>query len=1054
MDPPRRLSTPASDLSGGRALSELLAEQAPLDGEVAARLGVLLARALAGRATAPADLATSTRLSLGAGATPRIVVEEALGEARACEAAMLERGLVRAIGALLFEALSGRPALEAVEDPGALLRIAPWVERELAELVHSATRDAPDGIGSLDELAAALEPLACDEGSLMSRLAPSQETAPPDEVATRPATPEDDERPQAGDVVDAMLGRTLRGRYRLERLLGRGGMGAVFEATTTEGEVVAVKVLLPEAATRGTLRRFVREAKAAARIESPHVTKVIDASCDDSIPVLVMERMRGRDLAAVLDEVGALEPQIASRIAWEACLGLEAAHAAGLVHRDIKPSNLFLHEEEDGRLTVKVCDFGVAKLGPDTVGSETVLTRTGGLLGTPSYMPPEQAQDSRLVDARSDLWSLGATLYEMLGGRRPWHHAKNVGEVLAALYTREVPRLESIAPWVDLALADVVHACLRRDRDERLPSAAALRERLEPFAAKVRLRGERIRPLPEELRAESPKRSVRPEEAATTVGAASVERAPQRPRSGTRARLAALGSLVVLGGVAAAYGFRAVPTPAPTAPAPTCPGAKACSATLGEPARCGRDGACVALGSPLCTVEADAAAIESDRTVWIGAMFPADHDDTYTASFGKAAINAVSLAVREIQSVSGGVPGAGGEPVPLGLVACRDAKDPWSAARHLVDRVRVPAVIGFGSSKSVVELSTNLFLERDVLSIASINSSAMIASIPHAEGQPRLVYRTAANTATRAAALAKLVPDAIEPRLRSRRGAKTNTSDLRVALLTRHTAAGIAFADAVSEKLRFNGRSIRDNGAHFREVRLLGEDEATLQPDLAVADLVDLAPDLVIIQDTSDVVIGRVVSPLEDRWDTTRAPRPSYVVTGSLEDEAVSELLRIHPTVGTRLLGLTPPWQTPANSAFTRAYNAAFRESFSEAESPGAPYDSAYLVAYAIAGAEDPSSGASIARAFAKLLPPGPAIDVGPSRASEVFARVRRGAGVDLQGAFSRLDFDLGTGESPTDYTLVCGRLEKGKLTLSEAGAGYDAGRDEVLGSLRCGVAD
>ncbi|MBL9026626.1 MAG: protein kinase [Myxococcales bacterium] len=999
-------------------------------------MGILLARALEARGAASKPLAPGAFALDWIDGAVRVEVLD-----RTTDRASTGNDAVASLGRVLFEALSGRTPLAPSFTAADLVRVAPWVEAALAGVVARATSGGTDAIASLGELATSLEPYAGDEAGvaqLVARTAHDQADAAADaDEAPRAsgASPGDEQQPEA------WLGRTI-GRFRIGEVLGQGGMATVFGATAEDGTEVAIKVMRPETATPAALRRFVREARWASRVESPHLTRVLDVTCDEAAPVLTLERMRGRDLASVLATDGPLEPSVAARILADACLGLAAAHEAGVIHRDLKPSNVFLHEEANGTITTKVCDFGVAKLGGELHVQETVLTRAGGLLGTPAYMSPEQARDARNVDARTDVWSLGATLYEALSGRRPWHGAANVGDILAALSSRDVPRLAALAPWVDRALAAVVDRCLARDPSARIGSAAALREELLPFATKEPL-------LPSHLRRDP--RSAQPAAASPAAGTASTVREADEPRPRRGSPSAILGGFAaatLVGLLAAAFREpeRQAPSPAPA----TCPGAKVCTETLGEPARCGPSGACVALGSAQCTVDADPAAIESDRTLWLGAMFPADHDDAYTASFGRGATNAVSLAVHEITSVSGGIPLPDGQPLPLGLVACKDAKDPTAAARHLVESVGVSAVIGFGSGKSVVELSSSLFLKEDVLAVASINSSALLSSIPHPPDQPRLVFRTAANTATRAAALARIIPEAIEPRLRSRPG--STDRDLRVGVVVRQTSAGIAFSEALARNLSFNGKSVRDNGPSFSEVRLVGEDEASMKPALAASALLAAAPDLVVIQDTSDIVIGRVIVPLEERWDAARGPRPTYLLTGSIEAEAVGELLRRHPTVGERLLGLTPPWQTPANVSFTRAYNAAFREKLSEAESPGAPYDSVYLVAYAASVASEPRSGASLSLALARLSPPGEPIQVGPTSWLDGTARLARGERVDLFGTFSRLDFDPQTGESPTDYALVCGQLREDALAISAAGVVYDAGKGHVVGTLGCGV--
>ncbi|HTN88848.1 MAG TPA: serine/threonine-protein kinase, partial [Sorangium sp.] len=218
-------------------------------------------------------------------------------------------------------------------------------------------------------------------------------------------------------------GTTLNGRYTLGRLLGKGGMGAVYEAVDVALQRrVAVKDIAPELAHgRSALGRFEREAKAASAVQTEHIVRVLDAGVDRETgsPFLVMELLRGEDLAELLDRLGPLPPGLALRIVAQACVGLQKAHAAGVLHRDIKPANLFLaRREEGGGIVVKLLDFGVAKIRPvhDPRRDTTGLTRSGHVLGTPRYMSPEQARGIKDVDHRTDLWSLGVVLYRALAG--------------------------------------------------------------------------------------------------------------------------------------------------------------------------------------------------------------------------------------------------------------------------------------------------------------------------------------------------------------------------------------------------------------------------------------------------------------------------------------------------------------------------------------------------------------------------------------------------------------------------------------------------------------
>jgi eukaryotic-like serine/threonine-protein kinase len=295
--------------------------------------------------------------------------------------------------------------------------------------------------------------------------------------------------PPRGPVPCAgLIGATLGHRYELVRLLGQGGMGSVYEAEHRESRArVAVKVLHGHllAADGEGPRRFHREAEAARAIRSEHVVQVLDAGTDEATGqlYLVTEHLEGEDLQRLLDRTGALAPDAALRVAWQALAGLGEAHAAGVVHRDVKPANIFLARGPDGAVTVKILDFGIAKVRVDPLAlpGAAGLTTTGGILGSPLYMSPEQVQSSRDVDHRTDLWSLGCVLYASLAGRAPHQHLASIGQLLVAICVSPAPPLAEIAPWVPPAIADVVGAALEIDPDLRYPSAAAMRDALRPL---------------------------------------------------------------------------------------------------------------------------------------------------------------------------------------------------------------------------------------------------------------------------------------------------------------------------------------------------------------------------------------------------------------------------------------------------------------------------------------------------------------------------------------------------------------------------------------------
>lgn len=268
----------------------------------------------------------------------------------------------------------------------------------------------------------------------------------------------------AGSIPpSAMVGE----KYRILSIVGEGAMGSVFEALDPAGHPVAVKTLVRTDAEG--LARFEREIAVCARIVHPNVIPVLDHGFDAALqaPYFVMPLLRGGDLSVHLKRAGALPAEVAVPLAIQASAGVAAAHQAGVIHRDVKPSNLVL-DDQDGRVVLKVGDFGLA-----TTGSlEGGLTRSGALLGTPHYISPEQSQDPKTVDARTDVWSLGMVLYHMLAGTPAFG---NAGAFMAFLVQRKgVPPLQDLAPWVDPRLARVVHAALIRSRDARWPTVGEL----------------------------------------------------------------------------------------------------------------------------------------------------------------------------------------------------------------------------------------------------------------------------------------------------------------------------------------------------------------------------------------------------------------------------------------------------------------------------------------------------------------------------------------------------------------------------------------------------
>lgn len=285
-------------------------------------------------------------------------------------------------------------------------------------------------------------------------------------------------------------------------------MGKVFEAVHLgTSRRVAVKVIIAEALKKKeTVKRFEREARAAGAIDSQHLVEIIDVGTDPAThrPFMVMELMNGEDAGALVKRVGPLEPDIAMRIVAQAARGLRKAHEFGVIHRDIKPANLFLAEKDDEEILVKILDFGIAKVKMQ-VSEETTdtgLTRTGAVMGSPLYMAPEQARGRKKIDHRADLWSLGVVLYQLLAGRTPFHDIRALGELIIAICGEPVPPLQKFAPWVDPAIAHVVHAALQPDPAARFQTADEFITALGPLLPRgYRLDKSELVSIPEAERA-------------------------------------------------------------------------------------------------------------------------------------------------------------------------------------------------------------------------------------------------------------------------------------------------------------------------------------------------------------------------------------------------------------------------------------------------------------------------------------------------------------------------------------------------------------------------
>ncbi len=294
--------------------------------------------------------------------------------------------------------------------------------------------------------------------------------------------------PKTGQPLNtgrALVGRVIAGRYRVLGLLGEGGMGAVYVAEHLMiGRKVALKRLHPELmGDEKAVKRFQREARAAASIGHEHIVEVLDLGFgEDGAPFLVMEYLRGKSLAQIIREEGRLEPRRACHVVGQVLAALGAVHRRGIVHRDLKPDNVIVGLRRGVRDFVKVVDFGISKMREEDGEPGLSLTRTGVMLGTPFYMSPEQARGVKDLDHRVDLYGAGLILYESLTGRLPFE-GSNYHQLLGAILSGKHPRARELSPAVPEALDAIIEKSLALDPEQRYPSARELLLALVPHGA-------------------------------------------------------------------------------------------------------------------------------------------------------------------------------------------------------------------------------------------------------------------------------------------------------------------------------------------------------------------------------------------------------------------------------------------------------------------------------------------------------------------------------------------------------------------------------------------
>jgi serine/threonine protein kinase/ABC-type branched-subunit amino acid transport system substrate-binding protein len=882
--------------------------------------------------------------------------------------------------------------------------------------------------------------------------------------------------PMPRDHAERRVGALLRDKYRIEQVIGAGGMATVYRAVHRNGHRVAVKILRLELSVDDAHReRFVREAYVANSLAHPGAVPVIDDDvAEDGCPFLVMDLLVGETLEQRRRRLPTAPAREVLALGHALCDVLARAHERGVVHRDIKPDNIFLTAEG----ALKVLDFGIARVRQD--GHESA-TRTGHLLGTPAFMAPEQALGRRhAIDGRTDLWAVGATMFTLLTGRHV-HHADTPEEVMVRAATEHAPPLAQLVPAIPPAIAALVDRALATAQADRYPDARAMQAAIaaahhEAFDSDIR-----ETPLPRGLAAElgappllDTAETLSAEAGALTVvdhdtlGSAAPAEAPASraaplappPRAPTpaptqRPRSLALRVAVGLGAAglatAAALLLPAIVRPASTDPppppaperAPACTSHAACAAAHpGAPAICRRDQSrCVVLTSERCSVLADPGDLENDATLWIGAMYPLRDPGS---EYGPQAHKLVELARRDFAGLTGGLPPTrpGGPPRPIGVVACDDTDDFAAVARHLVDDVGVPAILGFARSKEVLDLASSTFVPRGVLALAS-NTAAMLSSIPHPPGSPRLVYRVTTSAAMVSPAVVAFLREVQEPQLRRPRGPLGPDGSLRIAIVRNTNASGTSHSDALFTALAARPARGPEEVQQFTVDDERSADVPTLQR--LADDLAGFAPHVILDAGAGDEAIVQI----ERRLADAPGPRPRYIY-GGVDVPLLGRITADHPDFAARFF-MVHSRENAATAKLTAHYVSTFAADRATRLS-ASPYDAFYVLAYAAMALGDaPITGPALAGAIRRLVPPGAAIDVGPAGIYPAFKALSDGHNIDLGGTFTTLDFDPVTGDATADFSVLC--LDPRGVPQAEVAARYDGRTGQLVSEGRCAAA-
>jgi branched-chain amino acid transport system substrate-binding protein len=453
----------------------------------------------------------------------------------------------------------------------------------------------------------------------------------------------------------------------------------------------------------------------------------------------------------------------------------------------------------------------------------------------------------------------------------------------------------------------------------------------------------------------------------------------------------------------------------------------------------------VPIASEDCAATFEPSDLAADDTIWIGAMFPTR--GPRAADFGTMNAEGVEFARRDVASATRALVGGsdGGTRVRrLALVTCDDGTDPARAARHLVDDVGVPAIVGFGSGQTLVDLAGSLLIPRRVLSLATLTQSPLVTRVPQPADLPRMVWRTTYSAHDAAAATALMLRDALAPH------ARASARPVRVAVGRSDAAAGLWFGEEFYRHLSSDGKAAPADGVAYAEIVVPLEkpsDEALH----ALADRIVATDPTFVVFAGETVVTAPLAEAIEARWPAGN-PKPTYLLSDA-STEPMASFMGTNVDRRRRVFAVTSVSSDLPIARFVLRYNAAHAQPVTAFFNPASSYDAFFVLAYATFAVGDGAvDGPALGRAITRLVPPGRVVDVGPMPLFEGISALRAGETIDLRGASAGLDFDLATGEAPSDFALVCAGVDASRRATGdvEAGVYYRVATHAVEGTLHC----